>query len=260
VFASRQEAGREVIATKEGGADLDLKDVAKRLGLPEDATEEQVNERLDALRGQGPGDNPGSGQAGSGEPPMEPSPSDATSTVGPSPEVHHQQPPGNTGGPATVPPIPPDENIEPPEPVIAEDGTVKMDRATYDMLVAGARAATTIKAENDKHHRESIVAQAVRDGKIVPASREHYLRMFVNDPAGTEKLLVASVAEGGLAPGLVPVNESGHGGSNEGNNAEGEGLPEEWFPSIKRRREQALLAERGLTRVHREAIDARETA
>jgi hypothetical protein len=45
----------------------------------------------------------------------EPTTIDAYGTLGPSPESHPLEPMVNISGPATPPPIPPENNVEPPE-------------------------------------------------------------------------------------------------------------------------------------------------
>jgi hypothetical protein len=45
---------------------------------------------------------------------VETSPVDAQGTIGPSPEAYPLEPTTNIGGPATPPPIAPEDNVEPP--------------------------------------------------------------------------------------------------------------------------------------------------
>lgn len=227
VFASRQEAGRDVNTTQEGGEFLDRKELATKLGLSEDATDEQINEALDrATAAVRPGTpTPESGQAGSGTPPME----DTTGHTGPTPESSTNDPPANTGGAVTTPPAdtshPADDDPDARTPEI-EGGFVKLDAQQYRDLVQGARAARNIAATSAANERNDIVASAIKEGKIPPARKDHYLKLMESDPAGTKQLLAE------LAPGLVPVLPAGHGGGNGATEVTAEALPEDWFPGV----------------------------
>jgi hypothetical protein len=205
VYASRAES-RPSNATKEGGATLELKEAAKRLGLPEDATEEQIYAKMEELNGEAqPGGDDGGEGDGEGE--------------------------GEGGGVST-------EGEEQPKPDPAEDkkegvqtddeGFVRLDKDTYEQLAASGAAAQKLVDRTDREHRVHVVNEAVKAGKIVPASRDKFLAAMEADPEGIEKLLTAPADKGGLAAGLVPVREQGTGGGGDGD-TDVEGLPNEWF-------------------------------
>jgi hypothetical protein len=220
VYATRAESRPFIQATQEGGQTVDVAELAKLLGLPEDATEEQVSAKIrennQALLEQGGTGE--SGQAGTSTPSMEPSSSDTSSTVGPNPESPPAQVGGGAGAPGGAPVEPPAEP-EPPEEV--EGGRVLMDKTMYDQLIAGAQAGTRLEAEMHKTKRENAVDGAIKAGKLPRASREHYLTLYASDPDGTQATLDA------LQPGHVPLEPVGSGGTNE--NGDVEGLPTEWF-------------------------------
>lgn len=212
VYATRAES-RPTTATKEGGVDLDSKILAKRLGLPEDATEEQIMAKFNEATETDPGTDPETGEP------------DQTPAV-PDPEPQPGAAPGTTdapgqhpGGPAPAGPVEPDTD---------DEGFVKLDKNTYEQLAANSAAAAELVEDNRRAARDQIVFNAIKAGKIVPASKDRFLRMYDADPEGTKKLLTASIEEGGLAPGLVPVSETGNGGAPADANS-AEGLPEEWF-------------------------------
>lgn len=71
-----------------------------------------------------------------------------------------------------------------------------------DQAAQGAQAFAAQQAER----RDRMVTAAISDGKITPARRDHWVAAWSADPEGTEQTLAA------LAPGLVPVEESGHAG------------------------------------------------
>ena len=95
------------------------------------------------------------------------------------------------------------------EPVLASDGTVRMDRETYLSLVAGAQRGHQARTVQETEERDRVITAAIGDGKVPPSRREHWVRAWKGDPDGTKHTLTASVDKGGLAPGLLPVQETG---------------------------------------------------
>lgn len=195
VYATRADS-RPTTATKKGG-EVDTVTLAKRLGLPEDATEEQIEARLTALNEAAPDPEPVTDPAPEPEP--EPTPE-------PEPEPEPE--------PVT-------------EPATDDEGYVRLDKETYESLAATGREAAALVASTKKEHRERVVMEAIKAGKIIPASKPRFLQLFDADPEGTEKLLTAEVDKGGLAAGLVPIIETGNGGGGDGDDVEG--LPDDWF-------------------------------
>lgn len=86
------------------------------------------------------------------------------------------------------------------------DGMVLMDSTQQQHLLADAAAGREARNQQQLEQREGLVNAAVRDGRIAPARREHWLNALTADPEGTEQLL------GNLAPGLVPMDSLGHAG------------------------------------------------
>jgi len=69
------------------------------------------------------------------------------------------------------------------------EGTRVIDEAQYNDLVAAAREGREARAQQIEDRRERIVAQAITDGKIPPARREHYLALMEKDEEGTTEWL-----------------------------------------------------------------------
>lgn len=97
------------------------------------------------------------------------------------------------------------------EPVAASaaltlpDGVVAMDAAALKALQVSAARGEDARRQQERESREREVDDAVRLGKITPATRGHYLKLAEVDFASTKALLSS------LAPGLVPVTgEIGH--------------------------------------------------
>jgi len=229
VYASRAES-RPVKATQEGG-DVDLESLRQRLGLPEGTSEEAVLAEVDRLRDAGTNPAPA---------PTGPTPGQGNN---PSPEQDPQQQPGSTDAPDPTPPAneptgatPPD-SPEPDTTASAGEGTVTIDRATFEQLKQGAAAGLRLEASTLDRENDALLDQAIKDGKFPPARREHYKAALGADRAGTVELINK------LAPGLVPVELRASVGTGGGTTIEGDdgGLPDEWFPEAKRNRE-ALAA------------------
>lgn len=85
------------------------------------------------------------------------------------------------------------------------EGAVVLDEAQYSQLKADAKAGRDARDQQQAEHRTSVVADAVRDGRIPPSRREYWLNLLAKDPGAEESLKA-------LAPGLVPVEAKGYTG------------------------------------------------
>jgi hypothetical protein len=187
--------------------------LAKRLGLPEDSTEEQIKTELAKPVGDPPaGDPPTGGDPPAGDPPAGDPPTDP---------------------PAVTPPV--------TEPVAAS--MVTIDRETFEQLKRGADLAIKHETSQQEVYIRDSIEAAVNDGRIPPARRDHWKKLLEADFMGGRTALDA------LERGLIPLNARGSGGpGNEDGGLEAgttaDGLPEEWFPEIKTMREQAASRRR----------------
>lgn len=100
------------------------------------------------------------------------------------------------------------------------EGMVLVDAETWDATRTGAQQGAAVAASLATQRRDQVIQAAIDDGKFPPSRREHYQTAWDRDHEGTETLLTASVADGGLAPGLVPT-----GGRELGRQGEGENDP-----------------------------------
>jgi hypothetical protein len=85
------------------------------------------------------------------------------------------------------------------------DGTEIVESASLAELRAAAELGRAAHARQATDDRVALVASAVKDGRVAPARREHWLKQLEADP-GAEAVLAS------LAPGLIPVAEMGHAG------------------------------------------------
>lgn len=230
--------GREVLATfdtrassrpteERGG--MDPKEIRRRLNLPEDATDEQVQAAFGELQTA----------VGTTEQPPTPPPAPA--------EGEEEEDGAGEGEEQPTPPTP----TPPPEPEPAAapesrqpvSATVTLDRVAFEQLKEGAAAGLSVKQEQEAERRSAAVKAAIDDGRVPPARRDHWLKALEVDYEGNSQVLAS------LAPGLVPVNERGTGAANEDGTAAGAlsdtvvtGWTDSLFPETAQRRQEDAVA------------------
>lgn len=136
------------------------------------------------------------------------------------------------------------------------DGMQLVDTATLDSLRSDAQAGRGAADRLAREDRDRAIAAAIQEGRFPVSRRAHYEQAWDRDPDGTRTLLTASAADGGLAPGLVPVAAREVGQSGDGDSqpaaaeAEHRQLMARFFPN-----EHARLTggTNGRTRVRQEA-------
>jgi hypothetical protein len=249
-------AGRKVLASYDSraesspdvtGGGMDPKVIRERLGLPEDATDEQVQEEIRKLNeAAGLQLAEASAEEGAATHTQTNQVQGGVTGVGTNTAEEHAQAAKvgaeNPDGPitATVTASAAGEEQKP-----EEDNVVKLDRQTFDELKAGAQAGLRLEQSNAKQTREGIVAAAIGDGRIPPARKDHWLTALEADFEGNSAVLAS------LAPGLVPLDERGSNQTSEEVLASGqEALVKGWthslFPETRTREErQAAIANGG---------------
>ncbi|MBN7468660.1 head maturation protease, ClpP-related [Mycobacteroides abscessus] len=160
--------------SKEGPVPDIKEDVAKRLGLGPDATDEEVLAALDKLASTE----------------QEDTDEDAITTEDDSAEV----------GAGTA--------VDGKELVAAaaKAGLVLMDPARVAKLESDAAAGALARQTQVAEAHAKVVDSAVAKGKITPPRRDHFLALMKADPEGTTALLDSIPAET-----AVPLTEVGHG-------------------------------------------------
>jgi len=146
IYASRTD-------TDEEGETMDEElrlSLAKRLGLPENATEEQIRSELAKPVSETPPGGDGDDDGDDGDD-------------------------GDGDG---------DEGTPPPA-----SETVTIDRGTYEQLTIGARLAVEHEGERIAARVSNTVEAAVKDGRIPPARREHWTKALTADFDGTKTVL-----------------------------------------------------------------------
>lgn len=95
-------------------------------------------------------------------------------------------------------------SLEQATAALAKAGMTVVERAQYEATVAAAQAGAEARAQQLREGDERVVDQAIADGKVAPARREHHLQALAADREGHTAVLAA------LAPGVVPLAETGH--------------------------------------------------
>lgn len=111
-----------------------------------------------------------------------------------------------------------------PAPEVSDDGTVRVDAAQFAQLQQAAQLGAEAHARQQKEDRQRLVDAAVKDGRIPPARRDHWLAQLAADPGAATTLA-------SLQPGLVPVAEAGHGGNPHAATADDD-ADTSWFPNM----------------------------
>lgn len=214
------------------------------LGLEDSATDDEVSTAFAAAGfitqpgrevpnpavTRAPGsEQPGTNDAGAATPPSDQRQPDVQNPG----ESQHNP---STAQPTQAPPVPTAAAAPPAAPGFSGD-VVHMDRATYQRLLAGAETAERLDATSRNTERDSLIAQAVRETKIEPSRVPHWTRKYDQDPEGTKHLLTASFEQGGLAPGVVPIEAIGGEQALEDTSADA--YPEHWLPEVQARKAQA---------------------
>lgn len=86
------------------------------------------------------------------------------------------------------------------------EGIVAIEQSVLDDLRAAAEQGRQAREQQLAETRQRLVNEAVADGRIAPARRDHWLAQLEVDPGAADVLA-------GLQKGLVPVVERGHASS-----------------------------------------------
>lgn len=204
---------------KEDG--MDPKQLRAQLGLPEDATDEQVKSRISELRASVE-------QADDSV--------DTTSVEAGDGDDEDEDGDGEQSTPA------PETAAQEEAPVAEPIGAVRVDAAAFRQLQLDARAGREARQEQLKVERDNALDQAIMAGKFPPASRDHYRKLWDKDPKGTRDFIDS------LESNVIPVSAQADGASDASDTATdplgGYGAPLTWYTEAERER---IAAARGVT-------------
>jgi hypothetical protein len=224
---------RSEIAT---GGSMDPTEVRNRLGLPEDASDAQVQEALLQLLPEQAATEPVAPVA---TPVGEPA---ATTPPAPEPTTPPTTPP--TPPPTPAPPpqqeAPTQQQIAASHGITLPPGTALVDEQTLATIQSTNARLAVIEERELRTTRENLVTAAIGEGRIPPARRDHWLKYLETDFEGGKATLAS------LTPNIVPLAERGHAVIPPAN--EGALVPqldqetvaawsEELFPEVRSQRE-----------------------
>ena len=179
----------------------------EQLGLPEDASEDDINAKLAEAAaalaaqnsdtppegdgdGEGEGANQGAGETAPGTQTQEEQ--QPTTPLPGSPPVTIPQQEGGEGAQAQLP-----------------DNVVPVDRAAWESMQAQLAAATALVEKNRVQERDDFLAKAQAKGEFTKASADIYREMY-DDNAERARTLIDRMPEN-----VVPVNEIGYGDTQD---------------------------------------------
>lgn len=239
-YASRGESRQSV--TNSNGEDIMTPEQLAALGLPTNATRAQIHARLITLASETdpsiPEDDDGEDD---GETPPE---TPATPATPAAPEGEPETP---TTPPAPSAPATTAGGIDPSVlQQLQQAGLSVVPSSTLDSIQRDAATGAAHARQSAEERRESLIASAIREGRIRSGDAPTYRNMFAATATAqlAETLLTASVEQGGLRPGMVPVEErgeipAGDAGSSELSAAT---YDDSWLTPAERQRRDAVAA------------------
>lgn len=214
--------------------EMDPKALGQRLGLGDNASEDDVIAKLDELREAGT-------VTPSGEqvPATPANPASPTTPATPAPDAPAPDPAPTTE--PTTEPAPDEPTGETLQQLAAKQGLALVDKGTLDQIAAGAKAGADLAAERAKDLRDRLITAAVQEGKIPPARKDHWSKLYDADPEGTKTTLASMAA-------VIPLGERGSAATSE-EGLDGSEYPSEWLSPHEQARISAATAAPGSGRV-----------
>jgi len=186
------------------GVAVDPTELRQKIGLAQDASEEEVSARLDALH------------ASTADPTNDPEP---TPPAEPGDDDEGDEEPAPVEGPPLDPGAPATQ---------ASQRTVRVDAETLDQLRRDARLGAQARAVQLDAERDQVITAAVQDGRIAPARAKAWRKALEADPGAADVLA-------GLEPDLIPVQNREVGRADHDLVASAEAYPAEWLTTRERR-------------------------
>lgn len=171
-------AGPDAPPDAQEGAGMDPAKIREALGLPADASDDDVRAALVAA-----GITP---LPAAVDPPPAPPVADA--------------------------PKPVDLPTDVPQPLAAAAaaaGAVVLDKGVWDQAQAQIAEGVAAAKKLREQERDALLGQAVQDGRIPPANRDYWAQLWDRDPKGTADVV------GSLRRNLVPVMATGYMGADD---------------------------------------------
>jgi hypothetical protein len=105
------------------------------------------------------------------------------------------------------------------------EGMVLIDESRWKEVQADVSRHTNLERRLNRQERDTLIAQAVTDGKFAPSRTDHYTALYESDPEGTKEIIAK------LEPGIIPVESRGNGRGEDW--VEETVYPSEWLPEVE---------------------------
>jgi hypothetical protein len=205
-------------STDTGGEGMQITpEVLAQLGLPADATEDQVNQALLARLSAQPegGETDPATPADPATQPETPA-TDPAGTPAPAPEAPQPEQPAET---------------QPTTDVTIPEGMALVDAATLAELREGNVAARTLMQERNDRDRDTFIEAAVHAGKFPRSQVAHYQTLWNNEIKASGKADSTRDLITKMSAGLIPVTERGSATETDPQ-VEAASYPEQWKPAV----------------------------
>jgi len=217
IYATRAESRPDTTNT---GGDMTRAELCASLGLPVEATDEQIQAATSRVIASSTADEESTEES-------------TESTEGTEEESTEEATEGDEGDEST------DDDVQ----AGSRPRAVTVDAAAFESLQRDAALARRHEEERVAAANEQIVDAAIRDGRFPPSARASYLSQLNN--SGSRQATIEFINS--LQAGVIPVRERGStGAADEVAAGNGVGLPDDWFPEVKklRAREEAAASGR----------------
>lgn len=105
---------------------------------------------------------------------------------------------------ADAPPAPTEPSLDCAVAVVKKAGLAVNEASVIEELRTKAERGDQARAQQIREANEAVVDSAIRDGKVPPARRDHWVGAMSADPEGTKAVLDS------MEKGLIPYAEAGH--------------------------------------------------
>lgn len=245
IYASRSESRPDQPNDPQGGQAMSPEELRQSIGLPAEATDDEVRAKIAELQGNA---QPGQQQSEQVQPTAEPSaqnvdkggePTPGAAPTGAPAQPANQPTPGSSPGPAEG-----ETGGEASEGGVtaSADGTVTVPASVWASVQSGAQQGSQVYAREMERDKTATIDEALKQGKIAAAMKGQMETLWDKDPKGIKHLLTASVEQGGLAENLIPVAARGEAPAGEELASTEDAYPSEWLGQSERARIAAASA------------------
>jgi hypothetical protein len=111
---------------------------------------------------------------------------------------------------APAAPTPPATGQAPATPTAAVPGTVVVSESMWAQTQEQLRSLAAFVDKTKRDERDTVIDQAIRDGKFTPAQRDHFAKLWDSNPDGTRAVIDSMLRNSAFA-----VTALGHANGND---------------------------------------------